>query len=215
MHCLNRTISLIEQGKAGRETNRKQAIASLEVVIAKCEEASKIWQEYLKSPGAPGDKWSVLSWVGAERAKRLHEIGLEAGVHMVQACASLDAQGRHSAALDDSVIVQGYSQLKPGETGTDAAKSAVQQMQERSKQLGKYIERIKSAPAAPAKNPGQTAAPKAVKKAAKKKAVKKAASKKAAPKKAAPKKAVKKKSVPKKAAKKPPAKKAKKKTKKK
>ena len=92
MHYLNRAITQIEQGKAHGEINRKQAIVCLEAVIASCAEASKVWQDYLGSASTPGDKWSVLSWVGAERAKLLHEIGLEARAQMMQ--ASLGSGGR-------------------------------------------------------------------------------------------------------------------------
>ena len=173
MDCLNKTISLIEQGKMDREINRKQAIASIEAVIAKCEEAIKVWQEYLKSPGAPGDKWSVLSWVGPQRAKHLHEIGLEARTEMMQACLSLGATGGHIAALEDGVVVSAYGQLMTGQTGPDAGKAAVQQMQQDIKHLSKVIERVKSAPAVRVKKSATVAVSKA-----KKSAVKKTASKK-------------------------------------
>jgi hypothetical protein len=180
MDCLNKTISLIEQGRMDREINRKQAITNIETMIAKCEEAIKEWQEYLKSPGAPGDKWSVLSWVGPQRAKRLHEIGLEAREQMVQACLSLGAAGGHIAGLEDGVVVSAYGQLATGQTGPDAGKAAVQRMQQDIKHLGKVIERIKSAPAVKVKTAASNAASKAKQPAAKKAAGKK----KPAPKKA-------------------------------
>lgn len=153
MHCLNRTISQIEQGGMDREINRKQAVIEIESVIAQCQEAMKEWQEYLKSPGAPGDKWSVLSWVGPQRAKRLHEISLEARAHMIQACMALGAVGGHVAALEDSVVVSAYGQLPMGQAGMDAANTAVQKMQQDIKHLDKVIERIKSAPAVKVKKP--------------------------------------------------------------
>ena len=117
MDCLNRTIALIEQGRMDREIDRKQAVTGLEAVIAKCEEAINVWQEYLKSPGTPGDKWSVLSWVGPQRGIRLHEIGLEARQQMMQACLALGAAGGHIAALEDGVVVSAYGQLMTGQTG--------------------------------------------------------------------------------------------------
>ena len=194
MDCLNKTISLIEQGKMDREINRKQAITSLEALIAKCEEAIKVWQDYLKSPGAPGDKWSVLSWVGPQRAVRLHEIGLEAREQMLQACLSLGAVGGHIAGLEDGVVVTAYGQLMTGQTGPDAGKAALQKMQQDIKHLGQVIGRIKSAPAVRVKKPAAVAAPKA-----KKQTVKKVAGKKkSAPKKAGKKPAAKKPSAPKK-----------------
>ena len=152
MHCLTKAIIQIEQGKARGEINRKQAVLCLEAVIAKCAEASKVWQDYMGSPGAPGDKWSVLSWVGAERAKQLHEIGLEARAQAIQACASLDGHSGHSGALEDAIIELAYGQVKDGETGQDVAKLAIQRMQERVQEIRKLITRIEAAPRTPAKN---------------------------------------------------------------
>ena len=149
MHYLTRAITQIEQGKAHRQINRKQAIACLEAVIAKCAEASKVWQDYLGSPGVPGDKWSVLSWVGAERAKRLHEIGLEARARMIE--ASLGS-GDNSSGLEDAIIELAYGQVKDGETGQDVAKLAIQRMQERVQEIRKLIARIEAAPQASIKS---------------------------------------------------------------
>lgn len=215
MHYLTRAITQIEQGKAHGEVNRKQAIACLEAVIAACAEASKVWQGYLASPGTPGDKWSVLSWVGAERAKLLHEIGLEARSRMMQ--ASLGTGG-NSAGLEDAIIELAYGQVKEGETGQDVAKLAIQRMQERVQAIRKLIARIEAAPHTPIKSL-KTAMPAAkkkpvVQKAPKKKPTlaKKAAKKTPAKKKSAtPKKSSGKPTSKKKAASKPSKKKGKKK----
>ena len=169
MHYLTRAITQIEQGKAQGEVNRKQAIACLEAVIAACAEASKVWQGYLASPGAPGDKWSVLSWVGAERAKLLHEIGLEARAQMMQ--ASLGSGG-NSAGLEDAIIELAYGQVKDGDTGQDVAKLAIQRMQERVQAIRKLIARIEAAPHTPIKSM-KTAMPAAKKKPVAQKAPKK------------------------------------------
>ena len=148
MHYLTKAITRLEQGKAQGEVNRKQTIACLEAVIAKCTEASKVWEGYLGASSAPGDKWSVLSWVGAERAKRLHEIGLEARAQMIQ--ASLGS-GDNSAGLEDAIIELAYGQVKEGETGQHVAKLAIQRMQARVQEIRKLIARIEAAPSTPAK----------------------------------------------------------------
>ena len=189
MHYLNRAITQIEQGKAHGEINRKQAIACLEAVIASCAEASKVWQGYLGSASTPGDKWSVLSWVGAERAKLLHEIGLEARAQMMQ--ASLGSGG-NSAGLEDAIIELAYGQVKDGDTGQDVAKLAIQRMQERVQAIRKLIARIEAAPHTPIKSM-KTAMPAAKKKPVAQKAPKK---KPALAKKAAKKTPAKKKSAP-------------------
>jgi hypothetical protein len=169
MHSLDRLGELVAKG-ISREAARTGAIARLETLIEKCNDAIKIWQEYQKSPGAAGDKWSVLSWVGSARAKRLHEIGLEANGIMLQAYELLDARGNHTAALEDNVIEMAYRQLQPGESGTDAAATSIRVMQERIAGIRKLIQRVKSAPVRAAKK--ATAKPAKKKAAAKKKSVK-------------------------------------------
>ena len=200
MHYLTKAVTQIEQGKAQGEVNRKQAIARLEAVIAACAEASKVWQDYLATPGTPGDKWSVLSWVGAERAKRLHEIGLEARAQMMQAPLG---SGGNSAGLEDAVIELAYGQVKEGETGQDVAKLAIQRMQERVQAIRKLIARIEAAPHAPVKSM-KTAMSTAKKKPVAQKAPQK---KPALAKKAAKKTPAKKKSAPSKSSGKPASKK--------
>ena len=191
MHTLERLGELVAKG-ISREAARAGAIARLETLVEKCNEAIKIWQEYQKSPGAPGDKWSVLSWVGSARAKRLHEIGLEANDAVLQACVLLDGRDTHTAALEDSVIEMAYRQLGAGESGMDAATTSVRLMQERVADIRKLVQRVKTAPVRAAK---KTAAKPAKKKSAGRKkpvAKKKPAAKKKAQKKSAKKPAKKK-----------------------
>ena len=205
MHTLDRLGGLVAKG-ISREAARAGAIARLETLVEKCNEAIKIWQEYQKSPGAPGDKWSVLSWVGSARAKRLHEIGLEANDAVLQACALLDGRDTHPAALEDSVIEMAYRQLGTGESGTDAATTSVRLMQERVADIRKLMQRVKTAPVRAAKKTAAKPAKKktagkkksAPKKAAKAKATKKKTLKKSVKKPAKKKTAGKKKSAPKK-----------------
>jgi hypothetical protein len=205
MRCLDKTISLLESGEAGRGSNRDKAIASLEAVSGKCDEAIKVWQEYLKAPGAPGDRWSVLSWVGPVRAKRLHELSLEANQLMVDACLALAPERGHTALLGNGAVVLAYGQLAEGESGPDAARAAVQRMQQNQGVLKQSISRIKAARTAPAKKTSASTASPVKKAPVKKPVTKKAPAKKAAPaaKKPAPKQAA----APKKAVKKSPAKK--------
>jgi hypothetical protein len=147
-------------------------------VVKECQAAVQVWQGYLAKPGAPGDQWTIVSWVGPDRAKQLHEINLRAKQNVEELCRMAGPRSGRFVALDDDVIEMAYRMLKPGETGSDAAKTAVQRLQERMEYIRGLMQRLK---AAPAKAEGKKSATKhgASKKAGKK--ATKPSKKKAAP----------------------------------
>lgn len=175
------------------ETIRKQgangaALAEKLEAIAACgDQAARLWQGYLASPGAPGDKYTVMSWIGAERAKQLHELSLEAHALVQAVCAATGNQARF-LVLDESPISLAYRGLKEGETGMQAAQALLAEQQATNKHMRLLADKlrvIKQTSNAAKKPAAKKAAPKATKK-------KSAAKKKAAAKKPASKKAVKK-----------------------
>lgn len=175
MDSLDRAIDLVSRWKADRNKRRAEVLTRLEGVIKDCQAASKVWQDFLDKPGAPGDQWTILSWIGPARAKQLHEINLRAKASVEDVCRLAGQAAGRFVALDEDVIEMAYRQLKPGETGIDAAKTAVTNTQKTMDYLRGLIERARGAKApATGKSP--------VKK-AKKKAAAKPAKKKAAPKK--------------------------------
>jgi hypothetical protein len=107
----------------------------------------QVWQGYLAKPGAPGDQWTIVSWVGPDRAKQLHEINLRAKQNVEEVCRMAGPRSGRFVALDDDVIEMAYRMLKPGETGADAAKTAVQRLQERMEYIRGLLQRLKAAPA--------------------------------------------------------------------
>lgn len=175
MDSLDRAIDLVSRWKADRSKQRADVLARLESVIKDCQAVVKIWQDFLDKPGAPGDQWTIMSWIGPARAKQLHEINLRAKASVEEACRLAGPAAGRFAVLDEDVIEMAYRQLKPGETGVDAAKTAVANTQKFVDYLRGLIERARSAkaPAAAGKSPAKKA----------KKAVAKPAKKKAAPKK--------------------------------
>jgi hypothetical protein len=185
MDSLDRAIELVMRWKADRQKQRADVVSRLEAVVKECQAAVQVWQGYLAKPGAPGDQWTIVSWVGPDRAKQLHEINLRAKQNVEEACRMAGPRSGRFVALDDDVIEMAYRMLKPGETGVDAAKSAVQKMQERMDYIRGLMQRIRAAkpssPGALAKATGKTIV---AKKSPAKKTGKKAA--KPAKKKAAP-----------------------------
>jgi hypothetical protein len=177
MDSLDRAIDLVSRWKADRGKQRAEVLARLEGVIKDCQAAIKVWQDFLDKPGAPGDQWTIVSWVGPNRAKQLHEINLRAKASVEDICRLAGPAAGRFAVLDDDVIEMAYRQLKPGESGIDAAKTAVANTQKYMDYLRGLIERARSAKA-PASSAGKGAAKKVQKKTAAKTAKKKAAPKK-------------------------------------
>ena len=167
------------------ETIRKQGAngaplaAKLEAIAACGDQAARIWQGYLDKPGMPGDKYTIVSWIGAERAKQLHALSLQAHALERDVCAAAGKQARF-LVLDESPIALAYRGLKEGETGPQAAQALLAEQQATIKHLRALADKLRAVRPAAAK-----AAAKAAKKPAAKKAAPKVAKKKAALKKKA------------------------------
>ena len=200
MQVLDQAVAAIQTRAGKGRVDGAQVAARLKAIAACGEEAARLWQGYLDKPGAPGDKYAMVTWVGAERAKQLHELSLKAHELVKEVCAAAGDQARF-LVLDESPIVLAYQMLKDGETGMDVAKAALARQQAviaRVRALADKVAAIKAT---------GVAKPAGKKPAGKKPAAKKAApkaAKKPAPKKKAPAK----KPAAKKSAKKPATKKA-------
>ncbi|MGE5241732.1 MAG: hypothetical protein ACM3NI_08800 [Bacteroidota bacterium] len=186
MNSLDKAVELVLRWKADRQKDRAEIVARLEGVIKECQAATQVWQSYLAKPGAPGDHWTIISWIGAERARQLLDINLRAKQMVEEACRMAGPEAGRYVNFDEGPVETAYRQLNQGETGVDAAKTAVERLHARMNQLRGLIERLRSAK--PAAAPAKRAAQKpAGKKAPAKKTAKKAAAK-PAKKKSAPKK---------------------------
>ena len=192
-------------------TERQRYIGLLESMVQDCESAIDLWQQVLKQSTTPLTEAAVLmNWTGPAIAKKLFDIHLAFRAKMLEVT---DQRGN----LEDPVIPSAYYLLKPGETGTSYAQSAIEQARQALLVTRGHIETIrttvpKKIALAPAvmKNRSKKAVPKkavARKGATKPVAMKKPAAKtpvakKVVTKPAAKKKALVKKPAPKKAAKK-------------
>jgi len=185
MQILDQAVEMIRKQGA----NGAPLAAKLEAIAACGDQAARVWQGYLDNPGASGDKYTIVSWIGAERAKQLYTLSLEAHALVKDVCAAAGNRARF-LVLDESPISLAYRGLKDGETGTQAAQALLAEQQATNKHLRALADKVRAI---------KSVAAKPVAKAKKKPAEKKAGTKK----KAAPKKKV--------AARKPAVKKAKKK----
>ena len=177
MDSLDRAIDLISRWKADRNKQRAAALTRLESVIKDCQAAVGVWQDFLDQPSAPGDRWTIMSWIGPVRAKQLHEINLRAKAGVEEVCRLAGPTTGRFVVLDEDVIEMAYRQLKPGETGIDAAKTAVANTRKYMEYLRGLIERARRAKV-PVTSVGKSAAKKSREKIAAKPAKKKPAPKK-------------------------------------
>lgn len=176
MQILDQAVAVMRKGGA----DGAQVAARLEAIAAIGDKAARIWQDYIDKPGADGDKYSLISWMGPDRARALFDLSLEARALVKAVCAAAGPEARF-LVMDESPIMLAYAGLKDGQTGPQAAAewlAAQQAMTQHVRALADQVRTLK---------PG-----KAVAKAAGKMAVKKAAAKKPAAKKPASKKAPKK-----------------------
>lgn len=147
MDSLNRAMDLVARWKTDRKKERTEMVALIESAILDCQSAKGVWQGFLDRPGAPGDHWTLVSWVGPERAKQLHEINLRAKQSVEQVCRLAGPQAGRFVVLDEDVTEMAYRQLKPGETGIEAARGAIDKLQARMDYLREVKERLRRPPA--------------------------------------------------------------------
>lgn len=180
MNSLEKAVELVLGWPAKRRAQRAEIVNRLEAVIKDCRAALDIWQGYLNTPGAPGERWVLVSWIGPERAKRLHEINLSAKGRLKALADAAGPEAGRFILFEEDVIEMAYRLLNDGETGPDAAKVAVAHMTERIARLNELVQRLRSA-----KPPATKATPKTAKKAARPKpaAMRKKTKPKPAPKK--------------------------------
>ncbi len=146
MNSLDQAIETLRAGRGSGPKQRSEALAALESLAADCERARRVWQEYLDSPGAAGDAFSLVTWMGAARVKLLHEIHLGARERALRICELADPKLARLVLLEDDVIEMAFRGLRPGETGPDAARAAIEILNGRIAHLRAQAGRLRSAP---------------------------------------------------------------------
>ena len=150
MRTLEQAVQLVRDGLIKSKNVPALIATQLEQLAGDCEAAAKVWQDYLAHPGAAGDQWSIVSWVGPVRAKQLHEIHLAALARVRAISDAAAGQLSRYADFDQELIELAYRQLKTGESGVDAANAAIAKLRER-------VTRIQALRAEVIKGPGKAA----------------------------------------------------------
>ena len=146
MNSLDRAIEVALQWKPNRHKDRAEVLSRLENAAQQCQTAAQVWKGYLDKPGTPGDHWTILSWIGPDRTKQLHDINLRAKQDVEEVCRMAGPEAGRFIGLEETadVVEMAYRMLKPDETGVDAAKAAVQKVQERTEYLRGLIARLRA-----------------------------------------------------------------------
>jgi hypothetical protein len=162
---------------------RERAVRALDRLVALIAKAEAVWQQGIAKPAGGSDRFSIVVWLGADRARALHELGLAAHDASVQLTHAAGGLAEHLTPLDSSVIVNAYGQLKEGETPAAAAQAALARLRAHGKRLAgwrDHLARTAAAKKKPAAKKNAPARKKAGRKTAKKKAARKAPKKKSA-----------------------------------
>jgi hypothetical protein len=155
MQILDQAVEIMRK----RGANGAQVAASFEVLATVGEEAARVWQGYLDKPGATGDKYTLVSWMGPDRANQLFSLSLKAKTVVDEIRAATGPQARF-LVLDESPIVLAYAGLKEGETGPQAAQARLAAQQAMNKHLRELAGMVRSLKPGVAKAPAGKAAAK-------------------------------------------------------
>lgn len=187
MNIIEQAVRAARGGSAQNQKARAGIATQLERLAQDCAAASNVWKDFLAKPASAGDQWSIVAWVGPARAKQLHEINLAARERMRTIGNLAGGQSARLMDFEEDPIEMAYRQLRPGESGIDAANAAVTKLAERAGLFDRLRGELGKAPT-------KVAGPAAKKRAKPKKAAKaravtkkpKAAKKKTKPKRKAP-----------------------------
>ncbi len=135
MGMLDTAVRTAEHWPADKKSSRAQLAHYLGEVLAGYAEAKRIWLDYIESrPQAPsGSRWTILNWIGAERAHKLWMINRRINDRFAWISSLTGAALPWSFPTDEVMIDMADKQLiQPGhETGVHAAKIAVEHIDER------------------------------------------------------------------------------------
>lgn len=149
MGMLDTAVRAAEHWPAEKKSSRTQLIRYLDEILVCYEEAKHIWQEYIDSrPQEPvsGSRWTILNWIGAERAHRLWMINRRINDRFAWISNLTGAALPWSFPTDEVMIDAADKQLiqQGNETGVHAAKVALEHIGERVVHATELLAEIKT-----------------------------------------------------------------------
>lgn len=136
MGTLDTAIRAAERWDADRQGARAELVRYIQAMLAGYEEAKTIWQGYLETnPQAPvtGSRWTILNWIGSDRAHRLWTLNRQINEHFAWIARLTGAALPWSFPTDEVMIDAADKQIvqSGSERGAQAARVAIQGIEER------------------------------------------------------------------------------------
>lgn len=149
MGTLDTAIRVAERWDTDRQGARAELVRYIQAMLAGYEEAKTIWQGYLATnpqPPVTGSRWTILNWIGSERAQRLWALNRQINEHFAWIARLTGATLPWSFPTDEVMIDAADKQIvQPGsERGAEAARVAIQGIDERIGHARTLLQEIES-----------------------------------------------------------------------
>lgn len=149
MGTLDTAVKVAAGWPAEQRVAHEALLRHLEGVVAGYEEARTIWREYVESrPHGPltGSRWTILNWIGPDRAHRLWSVNRRINEHIGRVSELTGADLPWSFPTDEVMIDAADKQLvhHPGESGVHAARVAIEAIDGRVAHTRALIETLRS-----------------------------------------------------------------------
>ena len=136
MSLLERAVQMSGDWGADRDADRKRCAALLEGIHDDMEEAIGLWEEAVAEAPAETNKFLLVVWVGAERARRLHRLYLRGKETAAELTELTGVCFKDTLGMAEELqIVTAYGELKADESGAERAKQAIETLTERKSRV--------------------------------------------------------------------------------
>lgn len=143
MDLLDQAVETIQGWDAKRTRQRARSVRLFKQTAKNMDRAISIWEAFLKKAPESGDRFTAVLWMGGRPAKSLQSLYLKNKAAAIELTELTGVRFKDSLSLaEDLDIVQPYDQLKPGETGSDRAKSAIRVMTDRKRRIEEVLESL-------------------------------------------------------------------------
>lgn len=150
MGTLDTAVRVAGHWTGEQRASRAELVQYMTEILACYDEARRIWQDYIVSkPQAPvsGSRWTILNWIGPERAHRLWIINRRINDRFAWIAGLTGAALPWSFPTDEVMIDVADKQLvQTGEeVGPRAARMAVERIDERIAHARELLQEIQAA----------------------------------------------------------------------
>ena len=143
MNLLDQAVQVIGDWGTDRDADRQRWAALLEGIQNDMEEAIGLWEKALAESPAECDRFMLVVWVGAERAKRLHRLYLRGKETAAELTELTGVSFKDTLGMAKELqIVTAYGELKADESGADRATQAIETLTERNSRVGEALSNL-------------------------------------------------------------------------